>query len=264
MVPDLLQMWGLAPEAAGLEDQGLGWKSSFRSGKGADAISSGLEVTWTQTPTKWSNYFFENLFNYEWELTKSPAGAHQWVAKGAEATIPDAYDRSKKHLPTMLTTDCRCALTLHTKKSRGASWRIRLSLPMCLLGPGSSSPTATWVLALAISVRKFRRGAHLARSDPRHGSIPRLTNRHRLPEGKDTRHRPVRSPTGFDSLGFGLDFPRLRRARWWQRARVRLGPRTIGNSSIRGKRWKPTLQKLQGHPKRFATPQPRAREGVAG
>jgi catalase-peroxidase len=96
---------GPEPEAAGLEEQGLGWKSSFGTGKGGDAITSGLEVTWTRTPTKWSNYFFENLFNYEWELTKSPAGAHQWVAKGADATIPDAHDPSKKHRPTMLTTD---------------------------------------------------------------------------------------------------------------------------------------------------------------
>ena len=96
---------GPEPEAAGLEAQGLGWKSSFGTGKGGDAITSGLEVTWTQTPTKWSSYFFENLFNYEWELTKSPAGAHQWVAKGADATVPDAHDPSKKRLPTMLTTD---------------------------------------------------------------------------------------------------------------------------------------------------------------
>jgi catalase-peroxidase len=96
---------GPEPEAAGIEQQGLGWKSSFGTGKGGDAITSGLEVTWTQTPTKWSNYFFENLFNYEWELTKSPAGAHQWVAKGAEAVIPDPFDSSKKRLPTMLTTD---------------------------------------------------------------------------------------------------------------------------------------------------------------
>ena len=96
---------GPEPEAAGLEEQGLGWKSSFGTGKGGDAITSGLEVTWTQTPTKWSNYFFENLFGYEWELTKSPAGAHQWVAKVAEATVPDAHDPSKKRLPTMLTTD---------------------------------------------------------------------------------------------------------------------------------------------------------------
>jgi catalase-peroxidase len=96
---------GPDPEAAGLEEQGLGWKNSFGTGKGGDAITSGLEVTWTTTPTKWSNNFFWNLFGYEWELTKSPAGAHQWTAKGAGATIPDAHDPSKKHVPTMLTTD---------------------------------------------------------------------------------------------------------------------------------------------------------------
>jgi catalase-peroxidase len=96
---------GAAPESADLESQGLGWKSSFGTGKGGDAITSGLEVTWTSTPTRWNNDFFANLFAYEWELTKSPAGAHQWVAKGAEATIPDAHDPSKKRLPTMLTTD---------------------------------------------------------------------------------------------------------------------------------------------------------------
>ncbi len=96
---------GPEPEAAPIEEQGLGWKSSFRSGKGTDAITSGLEVTWTTTPTQWSNNYLENLFKYEWELTKSPAGAHQWVAKGADATVPDAFDPAKRHLPTMLTTD---------------------------------------------------------------------------------------------------------------------------------------------------------------
>ncbi len=96
---------GKEPEAAGIESQGMGWDNSYASGKGADTITSGLEVTWTTTPTKWSNNFFENLFAYEWELTKSPAGAHQWVAKNAEAVIPDAYDSGKKHLPSMLTTD---------------------------------------------------------------------------------------------------------------------------------------------------------------
>lgn len=96
---------GAEPEAAGLESQGLGWNNSFGSGKGGDAITSGLEVTWTTTPTQWSNNFFENLFGFEWELSKSPAGAHQWVAKNAEAIIPDAFDANKKHLPTMLTTD---------------------------------------------------------------------------------------------------------------------------------------------------------------
>ena len=98
---------GAEPEAAGIEQQGLGWKSSFGTGKGADAISSGLEVTWTTTPTKWSNNFFENLFGYEWELTKSPAGAHQWTPKGGAGVgaIPDASDPSKRHAPPMLTTD---------------------------------------------------------------------------------------------------------------------------------------------------------------
>ena len=96
---------GVEPEGAAIEDQGLGWRSKHGTGIGADAITGGPEVTWTQTPTKWSNHFFENLFKFEWELTKSPAGAKQWKAKGAEATIPDAYDKSKKHVPTMLTTD---------------------------------------------------------------------------------------------------------------------------------------------------------------
>jgi len=96
---------GPEPEAADLEEQGLGWKSSFGSGKGSDTIGSGLEVTWTQTPARWSFYYFENLFNYEWELAKSPAGAYQWVAKNAGEVIPDAHDLSKKHAPAMLTTD---------------------------------------------------------------------------------------------------------------------------------------------------------------
>jgi catalase-peroxidase len=96
---------GPEPEGAAIEDQGLGWKSKYATGIGCDAITGGPEVTWTQTPTKWSNLFFKNLFENEWELTKSPAGAKQWKAKGAAATIPDAYDKSKKHVPTMLTTD---------------------------------------------------------------------------------------------------------------------------------------------------------------
>ena len=96
---------GADPESGALEDQGLGWKSKYGTGIGADAITGGPEVTWTQTPTKWSNLFFKNLFENEWELTKSPAGAKQWKAKSAVADIPDAYDKSKKHVPTMLTTD---------------------------------------------------------------------------------------------------------------------------------------------------------------
>ena len=98
---------GPEPEASPIEAQGFGWKNAFGTGKGKDAITSGLEVTWTTTPTEWSNNFFENLFGYEWELTKSPAGAHQWRPKGGAGTgaIPDAHDRSKRHAPAMLTTD---------------------------------------------------------------------------------------------------------------------------------------------------------------
>jgi catalase-peroxidase len=98
---------GPEPEAAGLEEQGLGWKSTFGTGKGGDTITSGLEVIWSTTPTKWSNDFFRNLFGYEWELTKSPAGAHQWTPKGGAGanTVPDAHDPSKRHAPSMLTTD---------------------------------------------------------------------------------------------------------------------------------------------------------------
>ncbi len=96
---------GVEPEADDLEHQGLGWRNRYGSGKAGDTITSGLEVTWTRTPAQWSNDFFEHLFKYEWELTKSPAGAHQWVAKDAEAVIPDAFDPSKKHRPSMLTTD---------------------------------------------------------------------------------------------------------------------------------------------------------------
>ena len=96
---------GAEPESGAIEDQGLGWKSKYGTGFGGDTITGGPEVTWSQTPTKWSNHFFDNLFNNEWELERSPAGAQQWKAKNAEATIPDAFDTSKKHVPTMLTTD---------------------------------------------------------------------------------------------------------------------------------------------------------------
>ncbi|MFH1496411.1 MAG: catalase/peroxidase HPI [Verrucomicrobiota bacterium] len=96
---------GPEPEAAGIAEQGLGWTNTHRSGKGADTITSGLEVTWTTTPTRWSHDFFEILFKHEWTLTKSPAGAHQWIAKDADEIIPDAHDAAKKHRPTMLTTD---------------------------------------------------------------------------------------------------------------------------------------------------------------
>ena len=110
---------GPDPESGALEDQGLGWKSKHGTGIGCDTITGGPEVTWAQTPTRWSNLFFKNLFENEWELTKSPAGALQWKAKGAAATIPDAFDPSKKHVPTMLTTDLSLRLDpIYEKISR--------------------------------------------------------------------------------------------------------------------------------------------------
>src|SRR5204863_390863 len=110
---------GPEPEGAPIEEQGLGWSSAYQSGIAGDAIGSGLEVTWSNTPTQWSNYFFENLFKYEWELTKSPAGAHQWKAKGAEPTIPNPFDKSKKRVPIMLTTDLSLRLDpIYEKISR--------------------------------------------------------------------------------------------------------------------------------------------------
>ncbi len=110
---------GPEPEAAGIEEQGLGWKSTYKSGKGKDAITSGLEVTWTSSPAEWNQTFFKILFRYEWELTKSPAGAHQWVAKTSDRIIPDAYDSTKFHLPTMLTTDLSLRYdTIYEKISR--------------------------------------------------------------------------------------------------------------------------------------------------
>ena len=111
---------GDEPESLDIDHQSFGWLNKYGTGKGADTITSGLEVTWTKTPTQWSNNYFENLFGYEWELSKSPAGAHQWVAKNAEAIIPDAFDASKKHLPTMLTTDLSLRLDpAYEKISRG-------------------------------------------------------------------------------------------------------------------------------------------------
>ena len=131
---------GAEPEGAPLEAQGLGWMSSYGTGHGGDTITSGLEVTWTTTPTKWSNDFFENLFEYEWELTKSPAGANQWVAKDAPArSFPDAHDPSKKHAPTMLTTDLSLRFDpAYEKISRRFLEQPEASSPTRSRAPGSS------------------------------------------------------------------------------------------------------------------------------
>jgi catalase-peroxidase len=121
---------GAEPESASIEEQGLGWKSKFGTGKGGDAIGSGLEVIWTTTPTKWSNNFFTNLFSYEWQLTKSPAGAHQWTPKNGagNGTVPDAHDPSKRHAPSMLTTDLALRLDPAYEKISRRFYERRLGL----------------------------------------------------------------------------------------------------------------------------------------
>ena len=110
--PIRASMWAPSRKARRIEEQGLGWKNTFGTGKGVDTISSGLEGAWTTTPTKWGNNYLENLFGFEWELTKSPAGAHQWTPKNGagKGTVPDAHDPSKRHAPFMLTTDLRCRM----------------------------------------------------------------------------------------------------------------------------------------------------------
>ena len=129
------------PEGAGLEQMGLGWKNSFGTGAGADAITSGIEVTWTPTPTQWDNSFFETLFGYEWELTKSPAGAHQWKPKdgAGEGTDPARPRRvASGSPPTCSPPTSPCAWTRSTSRSRAASWRTRRSSPTRSPGPGTS------------------------------------------------------------------------------------------------------------------------------
>ena len=149
---------GPEPESGAIEDQGLGWKSKHGSGIGDDAITGGPEVTWTTTPTKWSNNFFWNLFGYEWELAKSPAGANQWKAKRCgqpRSRMPSI--RTKKHVPTMLTTDLSLRFDPEYEKISRRFMRIRTSSPTRLPAPGSSSPTATWARARATSARWCRR-----------------------------------------------------------------------------------------------------------
>lgn len=131
---------GPEPEAAGLEEQGLGWKNSFGTGKGADTITSGLEVTWTTTPTKWSNNYLENLFGFEWELTKSPAGAHQWKPKNGAAPAPSPTPTTQTNASTRPCSPPTwpCVSTRPTRRFRGASWPIPINWPMPSPAPGTS------------------------------------------------------------------------------------------------------------------------------
>ncbi len=205
---------GPDPEGGAIEDQGLGWKSKYGTGFGADTITGGPEVTWTQTPTKWSNLFFKNLFENEWELTKSPAGAKQWKAKGAEASIPDAHDKSKKHVPTMLTTDLSLRFDpAYEKISRrfyenpdqfadafSRAWfkltHRDMGPVMRYLGPLVPKETLIW-------------------QDPVPGGGPSADRRtgYRGAEDQDPCVWPVSVTIGLDRLGVGVHLPPLRQAR---------------------------------------------------
>ena len=204
---------GANPEAGALEDQGLGWKSKYGTGFGADTITGGPEVTWSQTPTRWSNHFFDNLFKHEWELEKSPAGAFQWKAKGAAATIPDAHDPSKKHVPTMLTTDLSLRFDpVYEKISRrfyehpdefaDAFARAWFKLThrdmgpiMRYLGPLVPKEELIWQDPIPAVNHELDRRQDIADS-----------------EGEDPRLRPVGVATRLDRLGVGVNVPRLRQA----------------------------------------------------
>ena len=211
---------GPEPEGASIEQQGLGWKNSFGTGSGDDTITSGLEGAWTKNPVKWDNGFFENLFGYEWELTKSPAGAWQWKPKDAAAagTVPDAHDPSKRHAPMMLTTDLALRMDpiyepisrrFHENPDQFANafaeaWYKLTHRDMgphrALSRPGSSGRTA-----------------HLAGPGSRRRSCADRRRGHRRAQGEDPRLGAVDLAAGLDRLGIGGDVPRLRQARRGQR-----------------------------------------------
>ena len=257
---------GAEPEAAGLEEQGLGWKNSFGTGKGGDAITSGLEVTWTTTPTKWSNDFFENLFGYEWELTKSPAGAHQWKPKnGAGAgTVPHAHDASKRIAPSMLTTDLALRFDPayekisrrfleHPDQFADAFARAWFKLTHRDMGPRAR------YLGPEVPAEE------LIWQDP----IPAVN--HPLIDAQDIAALKSKilasglsvSRAGFDRLGVGVHVPRLRQARRRQRRPHSPGAAEGLGSQPAG----PTGQGAQDpgrHPERVQQRADRRQEGLAG
>ena len=236
------QYVGPEPEGAPLEQQGLGWSNTFGTGKGEDAITSGLEVTWTATPTQWGNGFFDNLFGYEWELSKSPAGANQWVAKdGAGAgTVPGPAASSAARPPTMLTTDLslrvdpvyeQISRRFHEHPDEFADAFARAWFKLThrdmgpiqrYLGPEVPSEVLLW-------------------QDPVPGGRPPAgrRRRRRRAQAAGPRLRPVHLPAGLDRLGVGLDVPRQRQARRRQRcadpprAAERLGGQRPASSSPR-------------------------------
>ncbi len=207
---------GPEPEGAGIEEQGFGWINTFGSGKGAHAITSGLEGAWTTNPIKWDNNYFENLFGYEWELTKSPAGAHQWTPKNGAAagTVPDAHDPSKKHAPIMFTTDLALKLDpiyapiskhFHENPQEFADAFAKAWFKLTHRDMG---PVSRYLGPLVPEGN-----ADLAGPRSRCGSRIDRGAGHCRSEGQDPRIRTFHLPTGHDGLGVGCDIPRHRQAR---------------------------------------------------
>ena len=232
---------GPEPEGCPLEAQGLGWHSTHGSGKGADTITSGLEVTWTSTPTQWGNGFFENLFGHEWELTESPAGAHQWVAKDAEATIPDAHGGPNR-LPTMLTTDLSLRFDPEYEKisrrflENPDEFRLAFAKAWYKLLHRDMGPVSRYL------------GPWVAEPQLWQDPVPAVDHEliddagRRRPQGQAPRLRPVRLPAGRDRVGVGGQLPRHRQARRRQRrphpagAAARLGGQRAGRARDRAGR----------------------------
>ena len=254
------------PEGAGIEEQGLGWKNSFGNGHGGHTISSGLEVTWTTTPTKWSNNFFANLFGYEWELTKSPAGANQWTPKnGAGAgTVPDAHDPSKRHAPSMLTTDLALRFDpAYEKISRRffenpQQFADAFAKAWYKLTHRDMGPVSRYLGPLVPA-------EHQLWQDPVPAVDHKLIeeSRHCCSEGKNPRLRTVDLPTGHDCLGFGGDLPRLRQARWGQRgAHPPCAAKGLGRKPAGGAGESP--RESWRRFRRTSTARSRREEGLAG
>ena len=205
-------MWVREPEGAPIEQQGLGWKNTFGSGKGVDAISSGLEGAWTTSPTTWDNNYLDNLFRYEWELTKSPAGAYQWTPKDASAagTVPDAHDPSKRHAPMMLTTD----LALRMDPIYAPISKHFHENPQEL---ADAFAKAWYKLVHRDMGPRSRYLGKLVPAEPLLWQDPVPDVDHELVgaqdiaalKGQDPRIRTVHLRTGLDCLGVGGDVPRL-------------------------------------------------------
>ena len=230
---------GNEPEGANIEDQGFGWKNKLGKGHGGDTIGSGLEVIWTTTPTKWSNNFFTNLFSYEWELTKSPAGAHQWTPKNGagKGTVPDAHDPVKAARAIDADHGPRLALRPSLRKDFAALLRASGSVRRRVCQGMVQADAPRHGTDPALSWPAGSEGdADLARPCSRRGSQIDRRAGHCCSEGEDPRLRTVDLTTGHDCLGIGGFIPRLRQARWGERgahsprATKRLGSEPAGRT----------------------------------